>query len=217
MPLRTEVPQYAYSSLCSYSEYYPDHISPQHLADQWSKVVKQIGSSYEDRFKAVVLSNGNHKVESSEGQKELVHSVQRMLEEVIKDVRESEEQDHVPSSFDEVVELITTGKADSIPGVKKIPLKVSSGHNTFADVLLIPFISRCTVRSTKNHPANLKCSGQQSHGKRLLKQIFKNKCNSKKHKFLVIHLFSLLKHAGLCLQLGSVGSDKEHLVSTEIM
>jgi hypothetical protein len=30
-------------------------------------------------------------------------------------------------SFDEIVELITTGQADRIPGIKEIPLKVRSG------------------------------------------------------------------------------------------
>lgn len=37
----------------------------------------------------------------------------------------SNNNDSVQPSFDEVVELISTGRADQIPGIKDIPLKVS--------------------------------------------------------------------------------------------
>lgn len=36
----------------------------------------------------------------------------------------------VQPSFDEVVELISTGRADQIPGIKDIPLKVSNEPKT---------------------------------------------------------------------------------------
>lgn len=37
----------------------------------------------------------------------------------------TQDDQSVQPSFDEVVELISTGRADQIPGIKDIPLKVS--------------------------------------------------------------------------------------------
>jgi hypothetical protein len=104
------------------SEYYPSSVSPQHLGSRWNEIVRKSDGDVE-RFEAVVLSGANHKVEDGKAQEELAQRVTGLLQHVIQDTRQVEEE-NIPSSFEQVVELITNGKADTIPGVKQIPLKV---------------------------------------------------------------------------------------------
>lgn len=77
-------------------------------------------------FDAIVLSDANHKVDSSKAQAVLISNVTTLLEKLQSDYNEQEleSQSIAAPSFDEVVELISTGKAENIPGVKSIPLKV---------------------------------------------------------------------------------------------
>ena len=101
------------------SESYPHHVSPHRLASQWRRLVEDNVEQGADRFEAVVLPEANHKVDGDKAQAVLVESVVGMLEKLVQDGA------NAPASFDEVVELISTGRADSIPGVRSIPLKVS--------------------------------------------------------------------------------------------
>lgn len=107
------------------SESYPSHVSPQDLASRWNEVAsKSVGES--NRFDAVVIPAANHKVDSNKAQATLVTHVMSFLEKIRADfdTQEAENQAVAAPSFDEVVELISTGRAESIPGVKSIPLKV---------------------------------------------------------------------------------------------
>ncbi|SNX85227.1 uncharacterized protein MEPE_03936 [Melanopsichium pennsylvanicum] len=45
---------------------------------------------------------------------------------------EEKEKDPYPASFDAIVELITTGKTDQIPGIRDIPLKINEEKPTQA-------------------------------------------------------------------------------------
>ncbi len=45
---------------------------------------------------------------------------------------EKEDKEPYPASFDAIVELITTGKTDQIPGIKDIPLKINEEPPTQA-------------------------------------------------------------------------------------
>jgi hypothetical protein len=81
-------------------------------------------SADSNRFQALVLPKANHKVVDSDAQTELVGHVVAFLHTVLGDSRQDQEEIDTPSTFDQVVELITSGKADSIAGVKQIPLKV---------------------------------------------------------------------------------------------
>ena len=72
-----------------------------------------------------MIPGANHKVESQEAQKELIEQVAALARNVLQDKQYDQDESEQPAaSFDEIVELISSGKAESIPGVKTIPLKV---------------------------------------------------------------------------------------------
>ncbi|UZJ51099.1 hypothetical protein CBS101457_000419 [Exobasidium rhododendri] len=104
-------------------EYYPSNVTPQQIAAKWNRVVNQTSGLESHSFRALVLPDADHKVEEGGAQIELVRHVVALLHKTLQDKRQAQEES--PSSFEQVVELITNGKADSIAGVKQIPLKIN--------------------------------------------------------------------------------------------
>lgn len=89
------------------------------------------------------MQGADHKVDEPAARSNLVRAVVDLLRHVVADTAEqggnsvaaeshSDANSAAPAaaasgptpSFDEIVELISTGQADSIPGIRSIPLKV---------------------------------------------------------------------------------------------
>lgn len=128
------------------SEFVPPSTKAQDLATKWTDIVAESGDDGRaGRFRAVVVSKANHKIEDETAQHSLVTEVQQTLLRVLGEAENDEKfgptgppgqssgaagtdqhrgGEQYPASFDEVVELISTGRAESIPGIKHIPLQV---------------------------------------------------------------------------------------------
>lgn len=88
------------------------------MAAKWKKITPT------DRFDAVVIPDANHKIDSLVAQQYLIDFILPLVRLVLQDSQQSQTESPV-ASFDQIVELISSGKAESIPGVKTIPLQVS--------------------------------------------------------------------------------------------
>ncbi|PWN42897.1 DUF1749-domain-containing protein [Ceraceosorus guamensis] len=128
-------------ALCgSEDEYMLDPYPASVIVDKWNRIVK------DTRFKAKVLQGANHKVDAAPAQAELIKEVAGLCARVLDSeqpalaaatsaisnltlgsadlAREQQAPQH-PASFDAIVELISTGQADKIPGIKDIPLQIN--------------------------------------------------------------------------------------------
>lgn len=72
-----------------------------------------------------------------------------------------------PPSFDAIVELISTGRTDEIPGIKDIPLQVRSlsTQSPFDILFSRLFLTILCTRSTRNHQQKLYYQSVANHGK----------------------------------------------------
>lgn len=109
------------------------------VVSQWNALAV---SARDAAFSAAVVPAANHKVDAAPAQQHVVHAVCNLVRRVLaqpelpalesltlSDAQREEHKGEHPQSFDAIVELITTGRADAIPGIRQIPSKVSESSD----------------------------------------------------------------------------------------
>lgn len=110
------------------------HTSAQQVAT-WTRLASSCAENAD--FSAHVLPGANHKVWDTEAQGVLITHVTTLLSGILgiapslatqppaaAPAPAAEAPSH-PASFDAIVELISTGRADAIPGIRQIPLVIN--------------------------------------------------------------------------------------------
>lgn len=114
---------------CSQYTHEP-HTSAQQVAT-WTRLAASTSSA---KFSAHVLPGANHKVWDASAQAVLVSHIVTLLSSILgiaspapaaAAAPTAAEAPSHPASFDAIVELISTGRADAIPGIRQIPLVIN--------------------------------------------------------------------------------------------